>query len=78
MTTNNTSIFTFLSFFTFWAFWTLNGASGKDMADVVIQYWDNKGQQQVQESELRTLQLAELKRKMALTDLRIEEMRNPR
>jgi hypothetical protein len=28
-----------VGFFTFWMFWTLNGASGKDMNDVVVDYW---------------------------------------
>lgn len=27
-----------VGFFTFWMFWTLNGASGKDMNDVVVDY----------------------------------------
>jgi hypothetical protein len=29
-----------VSFLTFWMFWTLNGASGRDMNDVIVEYWD--------------------------------------
>jgi hypothetical protein len=35
-----------ISFFTFWMFWTLNGASGRDMNDVVVDYWDARISQQ--------------------------------
>ena len=28
-----------ISFFTFMMFWTLDGASGRDMADITTDYW---------------------------------------
>ena len=30
----------FVGFFTFMMFWTLNGSSGRDMNDVVVDYWE--------------------------------------
>jgi hypothetical protein len=30
----------FISFFTFMMFWTLNGESGRDMNDVIVEYWE--------------------------------------
>tara|TARA_R110000782_G_scaffold54142_2_gene114650 strand:- start:665 stop:829 length:165 start_codon:yes stop_codon:yes gene_type:complete len=33
---------TTVSFFVFWMFWTLNGDSGRDMNDVVVDYWEAK------------------------------------
>ena len=35
-----------VGFFTFMLFWTLNGNSGQDMNDVVVQYWEAKVAQQ--------------------------------
>jgi hypothetical protein len=36
---SNVSYATVISFFTFMMFWTLNSTSGKDMNDVVVDYW---------------------------------------
>jgi hypothetical protein len=38
-----------VGFLTFMMFWTLNGASGRDMSDVVVDYWDARVAVQVSE-----------------------------
>lgn len=35
-----------LGFFTFMMFWTLNGESGRDMNDIVVDYWEARVVQQ--------------------------------
>ena len=38
----NTVSISIVSFFTFMMFWTLNGDSGRDMNDVLVDYWESR------------------------------------